>query len=657
MNTHSIAPRRPAARASRSSLAGTARASRSSAAGTARPRKGRSLALATLALAAFSTACNESLLPPIFGSITGTVTADGTGLDGVTVSLSNGVSTMTQEGGTYAFANVDEGSYTVTISGFPSDTEFAETSGSVAIVGHAQSVVVDFGGTYIRTATIVGSVTVDGAGIGELSVALSGVEAMSAQTDADGNYDFSGLRAGDYTVEISGFDAEKYVFDPARQAISVAAGESGNVSFAGTLTRLPGQVDYLVRIENVSKAYDFSSSGSFAVPLGADGPGPLLPGGTYEFHFHAGQGHYLSFATMFVQSNDLFYAPDGQGIALWDEDGPITGDITDQIMLWDAGTEVNQQPGTGADQPIRGGGNSGAADSDNSVRLATDDFGNLPEVSDVIRVTLHHDHVSPTQFGLTIENISTATTLRTADGEAHPTPLAPGVFVVHSGANPLFTEGEADRGEGLEALAEDGVVNAYAAALDERSGLTSLLAPGVYATHSAGALLFNADEAASAGLEAMAEDGNPATLAAEIQAAGGYRETGVFAVPVGAEGGAPVGPAQAYEFNVIATPGDVLSFVTMFVQSNDLFYAPSEEGIDLFPGGVALEGDITDRLLLWDAGTEVNAKPGFGPYQAPRQPGPDTGPDEGGVVRILEPCFPYPELGDVLRVTLTKVAG
>ena len=91
---------------------------------------------------------------------------------------------------------------------------------------------------------------------------------MSAETDADGNYDFSGLRAGDYTVEISGFDAEKYVFDPASQSVSVAAGDSSNVSFAGALTRLPGQVDYLVRIENVSKAYDFMSSGRFAVPVG-----------------------------------------------------------------------------------------------------------------------------------------------------------------------------------------------------------------------------------------------------------------------------------------------------------------------------------------------------------------------------------------------------
>ena len=37
----------------------------------------------------------------------------------------------------------------------------------------------------------------------------------------------------------------------------------------------------------------------------------------------------------------------------------------------------------------------------------------------------------------------------------------------------------------------------------------------------------------------------PGTLAAEVQAAGGYRETAsVFAVPVGADGPAPVGPGQ-----------------------------------------------------------------------------------------------------------------
>lgn len=610
------------------------------------------LALATMLLAA----CGEPVDPPVPGSIIGTVSIEGMGVDGITVTLEGTTSTTTAGGGAYRFDNVNEGMHTVTISGLPLGSEFTELSASI-ILDAGQTQVLDFNGSYIRTATIVGSVSVNDMGIGGVSVALGGTETGSTQTDADGNYEFRSLRAGDYTVTISDFDPAKYTFDETSQAVSVAVGESGNVSFLGTPTRLPGQVDYIVRIENVSPAYEFSSSGHFAVPVGASGPGPLLPGGTYEFLFHAGPGLYLSFATMFVQSNDLFYAPDGNGIAVWGDDGPISGDITDQIMLWDAGTEINQEPGAGADQPIRGGGNSGAADPDPTVRLATDDFGNLPEVADVIRVTLHREGASPTLVRLTIENIGTATTLMTADGGAHPTPLAPGVFVVHAGSNPLFTVGEPDRGEGLEGLAEDGTVSALTAAVEERSGLTSLIAPGVYATHSGGPLLFRAGEAASAGLESMAEDGHPMTLATEVEAAGGFLDAGVFAVPVGADGPAPVGPGQAYEFEVIATPGDHLSFVTMFVQSNDLFYAPPAEGIDLFPNGVALEGDITDQIMLWDAGTEVNEKPGLGVYQAPRQPGPDSGPAEDGLVNILDPCFTYPDLSDVLRVTLTKVAG
>ena len=611
------------------------------------------LALASALLAA----CGEPVDPPAPGSIVGTVSIEGMGVAGVTVTLDGTTSITTAGDGAFRFDNLEEGDYTVTISGFPPEAEFSQTSTATVFVAAGATVTIDFNGSYIRTATIVGSVTVDGTGIGGVSVTLGGTETKSTQTDADGNYDFSALRAGDYTITISDFDPAKYTFDETSQAVSLALGESGNVSFMGTPTRLPGQVDYIVRIENVSPAYEFSSSGHFAVPVGAAGPGPLLPGGTYEFHFHAGPGLYLSFATMFVQSNDLFYAPDGRGIAVWGDGGPVTGDITDQIMLWDAGTEINQEPGTGADQPIRGGGNSGTADPDPNVRLATDDFGNLPEVADVIRVTLHREGASPTLVRLTIENISTATTLRTVDGGAHPTPLAPGVFVVHAGQNPLFTVGEPDRGEGLEGLAEDGTVSALAAAVEQRSGLTSLIAPGVYATHSGGSLLFRAGEAASTGLEAMAEDGNPATLAAEVEAAGGFLDAGAFAVPVGADGPAPVGPGQAYEFEVIATPGDALSFVTMFVQSNDLFYAPAAEGIDLFPNGVALEGDITDRIMLWDAGTEVNEKPGLGVYQAPRQPGPDSGPDENGLVNLLDACFTYPDLSDVIRVTLTKVAG
>ena len=42
---------------------------------------------------------------------------------------------------------------------------------------------------------------------------------------------------------------------------------------------------------------------------------------------------------------------------------PVTGDITSSISLWDAGTEVNQEPGAGADQaPRQSGPNTGAAE-------------------------------------------------------------------------------------------------------------------------------------------------------------------------------------------------------------------------------------------------------------------------------------------------------
>ncbi|MQA90416.1 MAG: hypothetical protein GEU90_09285 [Gemmatimonas sp.] len=90
----------------------------------------------------------------------------------------------------------------------------------------------------------------------------------------------------------------------------------------------------------------------------------------------------------------------------------------------------------------------------------------------------------------------------------------------------------------------------------------------------------------------------------------------------------------------------------MLGQSNDLFFSPDERGIDLFAGNRPVSGDVTDQVDLWDAGTEINEPPGAGPNQAPRQSGPDTGPDENGVVRLVEDGFVYPEVSEMIRVTL-----
>jgi hypothetical protein len=80
----------------------------------------------------------------------------------------------------------------------------------------------------------------------------------------------------------------------------------------------------------------------------------------------------------------------------------------------------------------------------------------------------------------------------------------------------------------------------------------------------------------------------------------------------------------------------------MFVQSNDWFFAPGPEGIALFDADSnPLEGDITDQILLWDAGTEVDQTPGEGADQAPRQAGPNTGEAENGPVELVEDFTDY----------------
>ena len=73
-------------------------------------------------------------------------------------------------------------------------------------------------------------------------------------------------------------------------------------------------------------------------------------------------------------------------------------------------------------------------------------------------------------------------------------------------------------------------------------------------------------------------------------------------------------PGSKYQFTFDGSPGDSLSFVSMLAATNDVFLAPKDVGIPLFDAnGVALTGDISDRVFLWDAGTEGNEKPAHRP--------------------------------------------
>ncbi|MGI9038321.1 MAG: spondin domain-containing protein, partial [Gemmatimonadota bacterium] len=381
----------------------------------------------------------------------------------------------------------------------------------------------------------------------------------------------------------------------------------------------PATSDFVVRIENVDTADQFVKSGTFNTGVVAGTPGAILPGDAFEFSFTAPTGASLSFATMFVPSNDFFFAPDGDGIELFDGTGtPVTGDVTSQILLWDAGTEVNQEPGTGADQVQRQAApNTGAADGDNTVRLAPDDFSNLPAVSDVIEVTISSD--GPNSFTVRIENVSTATTLTTST-DMQAVPLSPGAWVVHTAPDPLFTVGSPDFGEGLEGIAEDGDPAALGTSIAANTGITIPLSPGVWAVHTGADPLYTLNSPDfGAGLEAIAEDGDPSALAASLGADGDIESSGAFTTPVGASAPGAAAPGQAFEFTISAEEGDKLSLATMFVQSNDLFFAPSGAGIDLFSAGTPVSGNVTSQVFLYDAGTEVNEEPGIGPNQVQRQ--------------------------------------
>lgn len=129
------------------------------------------------------------------------------------------------------------------------------------------------------------------------------------------------------------------------------------------------------------------SSGIFNTPVGDDSPGPALPGKAYEFTVTATPGDHLSLTSMFGQSNDLFYAPGMVGIPLFHGKMPVNGDVTRFFRLWDAGTEVNQEPGLGEDQaPRQSGPNTG--ESEHLRIIPVHDEYTYPPTDEVIKVTI-----------------------------------------------------------------------------------------------------------------------------------------------------------------------------------------------------------------------------------------------------------------------------
>ena len=149
--------------------------------------------------------------------------------------------TATDNSGQFAFTGLRAGSYSVEISGFDMDeVGFGNTSSS-ATVGVGESKILTFDGTYLRTAGIMGQVSVEGVGLPGVTVTMTGEgEDETDVTDAGGLYGFSKLKAGTYSIAISGYDPDEVEFQTTSKTVTVALGETANEPFEGTLLRTSG---------------------------------------------------------------------------------------------------------------------------------------------------------------------------------------------------------------------------------------------------------------------------------------------------------------------------------------------------------------------------------------------------------------------------------
>jgi len=434
------------------------------------------------------------------------------------------------------------------------------------------------------------------------------------------------------------------------------AGGEGGASGSSNATK------FTVTLENVATPKLFTSGGIFNTPVGDGAPGPATPGKSYQFTIDAGRKQKLSFATMLAATNDLFYGPNGDGIALYDDAGaPISADVTSQIHLWDAGTEVNEEPHVGPNTVTnQAAPNTGPDEHGNVVDIADATDGvafAYPAVASVIQVTV--THTVDTHFLVTIKDVSSASALVTSKGN-FAAPLSPGVWVVHNGKDALYTVGMPDRGKGLEHIAEDGNPTALGAFVADNTGITYPASPGVWVVHSSGTkpLFTTGMKDYGDGIEAIAEDGNPTMLGGKLSTLDGELAGAVFNMPVGAAAPGPILPGSKYQFSFTASPGDALSFASMLAATNDVFFAPKDTGIALFDAsGAPVSGDLTSLISLWDAGTEGNEEPGIGPNTVTNQPAPNTGTPGEGKVQLLSDVndgFTYPAPSAVLKVSIAS---
>jgi hypothetical protein len=204
--------------------------------------------------------------------------------------------TTTDSNGYYSFTGLANGTYTVS----PTLAGYTITPKQVTVNG--ANVTTNFTATWTGY-SITGRVTYNSTGLSGVAVALTGAGTANTTTDSSGNYSFTGLANGAYTITLS---LTGYLFTPSNLSATVNNADVTGKNFTATLNSIT-HPSSLVGTWNSLDTYTEDSDGE--APYTETGGGKINADGTIG----NGEGAWAVYKNMVV-IGELYYEVDGKGI-------------------------------------------------------------------------------------------------------------------------------------------------------------------------------------------------------------------------------------------------------------------------------------------------------------------------------------------------------
>lgn len=334
-----------------------------------------------------------------------------------------------------------------------------------------------------------------------------------------------------------------------------------------------------IAFENISSAKDYAQSGTFQATGSSV---EVMPGQEIQITFTAQKGQNLMFATMYGNSWDLFFAPDNPGIELFDNDGnPLTGDISNRVKLWDAGTKKNNDP-------RRSKANQPREDEDGKVVEINGKDGtyDYPPAGEMMKLSLSYNAVG-SRFTLTMYNNTKATKVQT--------PFSTGVWAVSNAFDgdpvnekPLFDAGE-KAGMELVALAERGNNQPLGDKLAANTGAYTALSPIIITIYKGeqNPLMATGGNAMNDSLKEWAQSGDTDNLKKTLENNPDVRSVHVIS--------SDTKPGDTAEATYNARRGEKIAFSAMVGHSSTIGTNTSVDALQ--------RNDITNMVNVYDNST------------------------------------------------------